>query len=92
MVHVSSLGAEIRSGVKVTGLSYAESGSMESRAVRGVKVEGGSDIQADWIIVASGSWTASSFASSFPANSSSEPVKVGLGKKLLATGYAVLRF
>ncbi|KZT39288.1 FAD dependent oxidoreductase [Sistotremastrum suecicum HHB10207 ss-3] len=86
MSHVSALGAEIRAGVKVTGFSYAESESTESREVRGVKVEGDSDIEADWIIVASGSWTASSFASSFPTSSSSELAKVGLGKKLLATG------
>lgn len=90
MSHVSALGAEIRPGMKVTGFSYADPESIGSRMVRGVKTEGGEEIEADWIVVASGSWTASSFASSFPTKSSSEPVEVDLGKKLLATGYAVL--
>ncbi|KZS88241.1 FAD dependent oxidoreductase [Sistotremastrum niveocremeum HHB9708] len=82
MSHVSALGAEIRAGVKVTGFSYAESESKDRRTVRGVRAEGGEEITADWIIVASGSWT----ASSFPTSSSSELAKVDLGKKLLATG------
>jgi sarcosine oxidase/L-pipecolate oxidase len=72
--HVKTLGARVESGCKIVGLIRSEG------KTTGVKCEDGRTFHADKVVLASGSWTASSFEAD---------VNLGLEAKCLATGSVI---
>ena len=71
MEQIVSLGGQIEGGHHVVGLSYDD-----AHRVTGVKLQSGATLTAEVIVIATGSWTPSAFATE----------NLGLSDRFLATG------